>query len=204
DESLLRFVIASRNLLDSPSSSTFYSEGRSDVYSEKKLSGIRSMLGIDIYVLHFDVPDIAADIIWQQLKKIRLRMHDVLKDNGFEPVVSLQNAENKSAVIGLFMDDVRFATRRVLGPPLNRGNAIEQFVKAHRNSLLIGVEDERVFSIEKARYPNVEFLIREFIKDKNTKLPSNFDSRKASIYINKVPEKYAKLIYAAYLNKFSV
>ena len=95
DESLLRFVVASRNLISSPSNDTFYGAGRSDVYSERKLLEINRMLGVELYVLHFDVPDIAADIIWQQLKKTRLRLHDVLKENGFEPIISLQNYEEQ-------------------------------------------------------------------------------------------------------------
>jgi tRNA nucleotidyltransferase (CCA-adding enzyme) len=81
DESLLRFAIASRNLLNLPSRATFYGEGRSDVYSEKKLlENKEHAWALTLYVLHFDVPDIAGDIIWQQLKKARLRMHDVLKE----------------------------------------------------------------------------------------------------------------------------
>ena len=128
----------------------------------------------------------------------------MLKDNGFEPTVSLQNLEEKSAVIGLLMSRVNFATRMIVGPPLEKIDAVEQFMNAHRGSLLMAMGDNRAYAIEKAKYPDPESLIRGFIKSKNTRLPSNFDARKATLYVNKVPERYAKLVYAAYVDRFSI
>jgi tRNA nucleotidyltransferase (CCA-adding enzyme) len=204
DESLFRFVLISRNLLKSPDKETFYSKGKSDIYSERKLLGIKTLLGVELYVLHFDVPDIADDIIWQQLKRIRLRLHDLLKTGGFEPLISLQNVEGKDAVIGFFISDINLLTRKVTGPTLEMGRAIEQFIRAHKDSLLVYTENNRILAIEKAKYQSPESFIHGFLKSRNANLPSNFDAKKSALYINKIPEKYAKLIYTAYSNKFSI
>ena len=59
------------------------------------------------------------------------------------------------------MNDIKFATRKVIGPPLSKGDAIGQFMKAHKSSMLMSVEDGRVVAIEKARYPDAQALISE-------------------------------------------
>jgi tRNA nucleotidyltransferase (CCA-adding enzyme) len=204
EESFFRFVLISRQLLASPDMKTFYGGSQSDIYSEKKLLGLRSALGVNLYVLHFEVPDIADDIIWQQLKKTRLRLQDILSANGFAPMISLQNTATKEAVIGFFISDHYLAATKVIGPNLQMGEAVEQFLKAHKNSLATSIENGRVYSIEKARYSNAEDLIREFLKSKSTMLPSNLNSKKSALYVNKIPEKHAKLAYNAYLAMFSI
>lgn len=204
EESLFRFVLVSRRLLKSPDKRSFYGEGLSGVYSERKLAGIRETLGASLYVVHFQVPDIADDIIWQQLKKTRLRLSDTLRAHGFEPVVSLQNADTKVALLGFFIADVHRSTAKVVGPSLEMGEAIEQFLKSHRGSGLISIERDRICSIERAKYSNPEELIRSFLKGRNVALPSNFNAGKATLYVDKIPERHAKLIYIAYSNKFSI
>jgi tRNA nucleotidyltransferase (CCA-adding enzyme) len=204
EESLFRFVLISRLLLRFPEKKIFYGEGFSDVYSEKKLTGIREALGTNLYVLNFEVPEIADDILWQQLKKIKIRLHDKLKENGFEPIVSLQNIEGKNAVIGFFIADRHIAMTKVMGPGLEMGDAIEHFMKAHSSSMFKSIEKDRVYTIEKAKYQNPEALIRAFITSKSAALPSNFNAKKSALHLNKIPEKEAKLIYIAYSNKFSI
>lgn len=204
EESLIRFVLVSRELLKSPNSRTFYGAARSDIYSERKLLGIRNALQANIYVLHFAVPDIAEDIIWQQLKKARTRLDGLLEDNGFNPMMSLQNVKGKDAVIGFFVCNTHTAVKKVIGPALGMGNAIERFTRSHRNMLLMYFENGRICVIEKADYSNPESLIRGFLGKKSTKLPSNLIPRKSKLYANKIPEKYAKLVYDAYVDRFTL
>ena len=204
NESLFRFVLASRYLLKSPDTKSFYGSKESDLYSERKLLGIRNILGINLYVLHFDVPDIAVDIIWQQLKKVRLRIQETLERNGFNPLICLQNVEGKNAVIGIFINNVHITVSKIIGPRLRMGDAVEQFTKAHKDALLVSIEDDRIYSIEKAKYANPEKLIRAFLKSSSATLPSNIKAGKVSLYIDKIPEKYAKLVYSAYKIKFTI
>lgn len=204
DESLFRFAIISRRLLRSPDNKTFYGEHQSDIYSERKLLGLKDTVGTNLYALHFEVPEIADDIIWQQLRKTRLRLHEMLKDNGFAPVISLQNTEGKDAVIGFFISNTHVYTTKITGPGLEMGEAVERFLKSHKDSLLTTIDGDRIYVIEKAKYSDPEKIIRAFLVSKSTRLPSNFNAKRATLYVNKVPESYAKLIYTAYTSKFSI
>jgi tRNA nucleotidyltransferase (CCA-adding enzyme) len=204
DESLFRFVLISRMLISNPVKGVFYGKGKSDTNSGRELNRIREMLGTDIYMLHFKVPEIANEIIWQQLKKTRLRLDDLLKQNGFEPIVSLQNVEGRDAVIGLFINDIKIKSARIIGPSIEMGDAVDRFIMAHKNSLFISVEKDRVYSIEQAKYHSAEELARSFLRDKSTRLPSYLKTKNSSLYINKIPERYAKMLYWAYQDKFSI
>jgi tRNA nucleotidyltransferase (CCA-adding enzyme) len=204
DESLFRFVLISRQLRMSPDKKSFYGEPKSDIYSESKLADIRKMLGTSLYVLRFDVPDIADDIIWQQLRKTRIRLQDMLISQGFSPIVSVQNAEEKNALMGFFIRDVKIESTKIIGPSLEMGKAIENFIKVHKNPMAISIENDRIFIIEKSRYQDPEKLIRTFLANKSTRLPSCFDAKKSALYINSIPEEHAKPIYNAYLKKFSL
>jgi tRNA nucleotidyltransferase (CCA-adding enzyme) len=205
DESLFRFVLISRRLLASPSMLSFYGEKKDDLYSEKKLLALRDTLGANLYVVHFAVPDIADDILWQQLKRTRLRLNESLRAGGFEIGISLQDIEGVDAVMGFFIGNAHVWTTKVMGPTLEMGRAVEHFIKAHEKSALFtSIEKDRVYVIEKARHSDPESLIRGFIASRNAQLPSNLDPRKAKVYVNKVPEKEAKLVYRAFAKKFSV
>jgi len=204
DESLSRFVIASRNLIRNPVIGSFYRKGGSDIYSERKLAALRGRLGADMYVLHFKVPDIANEIIWQQLKKARIRVCELLGKNGFAPIISLQNVEEKDAVIGFFVNSMHIRSVKIIGPAVEMAEAAERFMKAHKDSMLISIEDGRLYSIEKSKYTNPKEFIRAFISDRKTMLPSYLKARTSTLYVNKVPEKYAKLLYISYLDRFSV
>ncbi|MDE1870835.1 MAG: CCA tRNA nucleotidyltransferase [Candidatus Micrarchaeota archaeon] len=204
DESLLRFALASRALLKSPDKDTFYGTRRSDIYSERKLAGIRKILNTNMYVLHFAVPEIAEDIIWQQLRKARTRIDDLLRESGFSPMISLQNVKGKDAVIAFFACNSHIAVRKVVGPGIRMGGAMEKFIKAHKDRLLMYVDKDRICVIEKAEYSNPENLIRGWLGKKSTRLPSNLNARKCTLYVNKVPEMHAKLVYDAYLDMFTL
>lgn len=204
EESYFRFVLASRQLLTSPTKIAFYGIKKSDAYPQRQLSELRTKLETNIYLLHFRVPDIANEIIWQQLKKVRLRLGDVLKEHGFEPVISLQNVEGKDAIIGFFINNVQAGSTKVVGPKVEMAEAVERFIKSHRNSKLISIEQERIYAIEPAEYRNPEKLVRAFIGSKSTALPSNIKAKNSSFYLNKMPESCAKLLYAAYSEKFSI
>jgi tRNA nucleotidyltransferase (CCA-adding enzyme) len=203
EESLFRLVLISRNILRSPNKLSFYGKGHSDTYSKRNLLKIKDMLGSNLYVLHFNVPEIANDIIWQQLKRTKTRLDELLKKNGFEPIVSVQNTDDTNAVIGFFIDVNHIKSTKIIGPPLGMGDAVEKFIASHKNSIL-SIENDRIYSIEKSRYENPEALIRSFLKDKSTYLPSYIKQNKSKLYLNSIPERYAKLIFSAYSDKYSI
>lgn len=204
DESLFKFVLVARKLVNKPEKELLFGKGYSNIDSGKKLLGLKNRLGANIYLLHFKVPDIAQDIIWQQLKKTRLRVDAVLEENGFKPIISLQNTKDTDAVMGFFISDTHISSTKIIGPSIQMSEAAERFLKAHSNSTFISVEKDRLYSIEKARYSNAEKVIRAFIFENSGNLPSYLKAKNSTLYVNEIPERDAKLLYEAYVEKASI
>jgi tRNA nucleotidyltransferase (CCA-adding enzyme) len=203
DESLSRLIIASRILLNNPSKLAFYGKGYSDSAARNKISGIRKSLGADVYLMSLKLPDIAEDITWQQLKRLNSRMAALLKHNGFEPILALQNIDNSDAIVAFLTGRSDITSRVVEGPSVIIRNAYEQFVKAHGNSTMLYLEKDRICSIEPAKYRTPQALLRSFISDKKEVLPSYLDRKSIRLYVNDMPENYAKMLYRAYMEKRS-
>ena len=201
DESLSRLAIASRALLKSPSKRTFYSAGYSDVMSKDKIAKIRSDLGADMHMISFKLPDMAEDITWQQLKRLSSRLVEMLKANRFEPMLTLQNIEGTEGIIAFFINPVSAKSRIIRGPSVIMGDAYAKFVKAHGNATLLSLDGERIYSIEPAKYGNPHELLRSFLSDPKDMMPSYLKSKTAKLYLNEIPEQYAKMLYRAYLGK---
>jgi tRNA nucleotidyltransferase (CCA-adding enzyme) len=203
DESLSRLIIAARALMKDPSNLTFYGKGYSDSNARGKVASIRKSLGVEAYLMSFKLPDIAEDITWQQLKRLNSRLDALLKHNGFEPILALQNIDNRDAIIAFLIGRPHITTRAVGGPSVLIREAYEQFVKAHRDSMLLYLENDRICSIEPAKYGTPEALLRSFISDKKEVLPSYLDRKTIRLYVNDMPENYAKMLYRAYIEKRS-
>ncbi len=203
EDSLFRFVVISRLLLNFPDVKSFYGEKKSDMYSEKRLAEICAGLGAELYVIRFGIPDMADDIIWQQLKKAMVRLHDLLEKGGFNPIISLHNKGAKEALVAFFVGNSGVRARRIAGPSIEMGDAVEGFMMVHKNPIALSIENGNLYAIEKAKYRTPEELMRSFLNSRPTKLPSYLDPKKSAIYVNKMPEDYAKMVYWAYLNKFS-
>lgn len=204
DESLFRFMLVARAVTKKPEKELFLGKGYSNIDSGRKLLGLKNRFGANVYLLHFRVPDIAQDIIWQQLKKTRLRLETLLEENGFRPIISLQNSKETDAVMGFFISNIHIHSMKIIGPNIHMAESVERFMKAHENSILVSVEKDRLYSIEKAKYSDPEELIRYFASGKSEKLPSYLKPKNSSLYINDIPEKHAKLLYEAYVEKVSI
>lgn len=202
-ESLARAALASRALLKNPSKGTFYRSGYSDVNANAKLSALRKRLGASIYSIYFTVPDIAEDIIWQQLKKLSSRLDSELSSNGFVTMLSLQSLHKKEALIALLVRDAEIKAGIARGPSVFMGDAASRFVAARRNSHLISLEGDRLYAIDTSKYTTPKALLHGFLASKGAKLPSYLSKKHMKIYTNSMPESIAKLVYQAYNSRKS-
>jgi tRNA nucleotidyltransferase (CCA-adding enzyme) len=201
DESLSRLAIASRALIKAPSKRTFYSTGYSDALSKDKIAKIRSNLGLDLHLISFKLPDMAEDITWQQLKRLNSRLADLLKANRFEPMLALQNIDGTDGIIAFFINPVVFKSRIVKGPSVIMGSAYDKFVKSHGKASLLSLDKERVYSLEPAKYKTPHELLHSVISNPKDMMPSYLKSKTAKVYLNDIPEQYAKMLYRAYVEK---
>lgn len=201
-ESLARLAISARKLLNNPSMSSFLSARFSDVNSHSKLSGIAKRLGLDIYVISMKASDIADDIIWQQTKKLRLRLGTLLSKNGFMPVISLQGISTKKALIVFFINKVNSGASVQEGPSAFMKDAAERFIKAHGDALL-SISNDRLYAVTNTAYSNPMELLNAFIKSKSEQFPSYISKKSAHVYRNMLSEDDSKIIYRALVEKFS-
>lgn len=203
EESLARFVVACRLLLRAPSTSVFYGPKYSDVYSEQKLTRIRKQLGLDIYLLHFKVPDISEDIIWQQLRRLEGRLKAALEQNGFDPVVGFESMKDTDAIIAFFMNTVTIGYSLAKGPSIYMRDASRKFTDTHTKSLAIMFDGDRLVSLEESKNKTPKDVILNTIKSMDG-FPSSIKKEKNKLYINNIPEPLAKMLYAAFIKKSGI
>ncbi len=202
-ESLLRLVFSSRRLLEGPSRESFYGKPFSSVNSSGRLAAESSALGTT-YTIHFRIPDMAQDIIWQQLKRLRTRLHSSLEDYGFTVTASIQNASDSDALMSFFIQNGRLLSRVINGPSLGMVDAAMKFASAHRKSVSLYADEGRIKAIEKPEHPTPESFLRAFLKSKKADMPSHLSARSATVHVGKLPEWQAKLLYEEYCNRFSI
>ncbi len=201
EESFFRLVLSARALISNPSPKTFFGSGVSDTNSSRKLSALQKSLGYKMYSVAFDVPDIAVDIIWQQLRKLRLRISDLMAKEGFRVAVSLQEVAGRRAMMCFFIENDIQRYRKVPGPRIDMADSVGKFMEAHRGSMM-SIEDGRIFAMEQSKYGSPEELIRGFLKGKRAEIPGNL--RGAAVYRGALPESLAKMAYIAFMEKFSI
>jgi tRNA nucleotidyltransferase (CCA-adding enzyme) len=202
-ESLARFALISRLFLDEPTLKMFYGPIYSDIYSERKLKTIRKGLGIGMYTLHFKVPDISPDIIWQQVKRLDGALEAMLSKNGFEVIMSLENVGEKEAVLAFFIGNSKVDYSLANGPSVFMHGSVEKFINAHPKALGMVFNDDKVFFIEESRYKTPKEVINAALENGEI-LPSYIKRKYTKLYVNDTPEPVAKLLYPAFIRKTSL
>ncbi|MDE1868799.1 MAG: CCA tRNA nucleotidyltransferase [Candidatus Micrarchaeota archaeon] len=199
DESLARLVLACRELIKNPNDKSFFGHGYSDIGARAKLSKLSKDLGTDMFVLHFKTDEIAEDIIWQQVKRLRLKLNDTLTHHGFCPTLSAQNMADNEAVIAFFVvKDLTIRSCITKGPSVIMGEAAERFMKSHSNSLFFALSGDSIRSTEKPKFTTAEQLLRHALTPKGVDFPSYLDKRRTKLFVNSTSEGIAKMIYQAY------
>ncbi len=203
EESLARFILASRHLLKAPSVDTFYGPRYSDLHAERKLMRMRKELGLDIYLLHFKVPDISEDIIWQQARRLRDRLKHIIRENGFKPAITFEQFSGSDVIIAFFINSTTIGYSLAWGPSVYLREASEKFMSSHTKSLGMLFYGSRVLSLEASRHKTPKDVIMHSIKGMQG-LPSYVKKKDVKLYINDIPENLAKLMYAAYIRETAV
>ncbi|MFI5412750.1 MAG: CCA tRNA nucleotidyltransferase [Candidatus Micrarchaeales archaeon] len=202
NESLARFVVVSRLFLGNPTLGLFYGPRYSDIYSKRKLTRLREELGLEIYTLYFKVPDIADDIIWQQIKRLGGSLNSILHRNGFNVIMMFENVGSKEAILSLFVGNSKMGYSVAEGPSAFMEESAGKFMAAHSKALGMLFKDDRIVFIEEPKYGNVKDLINASLTQNI--LPSYIKKEHTKLYVNDMPEPVAKLLYSAFIKKTSI
>lgn len=200
-DSLARLTIISRKLLKRPDKEIFYGEGYSDIGARGKLTKIRKDMGVSVYAMTAKLPDISEDITWQQLRRLRHRLTNMLKEEGFEPYISLQEVKGTTAVMAFFVGRPRVHATVTYGPEVTMGAATERFMDAHKRAYFTSIYDGRVMTIDAVKHETPEELLMRAIKGNRVALPSYIRRRGMKMYVNTMPNEVASMLYRAYEKK---
>jgi len=200
EEALARLVFAARNLLKNPIRDQFEPVRYSDVRAMAKLGAIKRRYGIDLYVMHFKVPKISEDIIIPQLKRLNGNVVGIMSKHAMQPLLSLHNLKERDAVIAFFTNHAVSESVVSKGPSVFIRDGSNAFYKKHLSDSNVFIDGERLFSLERSEYKNPRELLLAILKDKSI-FPSYINPNQARLYLNKMPEDYAKLVYRAYVEK---
>lgn len=202
-ETIARLSVISRLMLQKPSIELFYGARYSDTYSTNRISKLRKELGIDIHLIHFAVPDISEDIIWQQVRRFSRRLNERLKENGFSPAFALENVSKEGAIIAFFASVEKKHYDVVEGPSSFMHVASDRFLTSHTNTLGTFFNGERLMFIEESRFRSAVDVLKYAIKHEKS-LPSYINRRRIRIYSDKIPELLAKPLYEAFIRKMNL
>jgi tRNA nucleotidyltransferase (CCA-adding enzyme) len=203
DESLGRFIAISKIMLEKPSLEFFYGPKYSDTYSARKIAAIRENLGIDIYLLGFKIPDITEEIIWQQTRSIGHYIGTTLKKAGFPPILELENVAEKEAIMAFFVSGVSLKHRIATGPSIFMAEAAGRFLKSHDKSLGIFFDNNKIYALEESLFKNPKEVIEQALGGLDN-APSYMAKKRVKLYVNKMPEHLAKLLYSAFIKSTSL
>ncbi len=204
EESLARFMVASRTLIANPSKKALSGPRYSDTAARKWLKGLVLKYGVDVHTLAFKLPRISEDTLWPQLKHLAGSVRRELSAYGFEPLLVLQHIDGTDAIISVFTNRGVANAAVVLGPPITIADGSRRFYLKHKDGPNISIEQGRIFSIEQSRFGTPEQVLRHVITSRNFRFPSYIRKSMAVLHGKSMPEKYARMLMAAYERKMNI
>ncbi len=200
-ESLAKAALSARSFMDNPSVNTFYTRGYQELWARGLVKKLGNDFGIDIALLSFRLPEMTEDILWQQLKRLRERISQELHHLGFPPVLSLQGISNRDAMVAFLMENAAKRIAVVRGPSALMGSSAEAFMRSHGKANITFLDQDRLTSIEKPKHSAPSEALRDIISHNNIKFPSYISKSKTRLYINRIPERYARMLREALEDK---
>ncbi|MGC8648347.1 MAG: CCA tRNA nucleotidyltransferase [Candidatus Micrarchaeia archaeon] len=194
-ESLARLTLLARRLLKYPVEKVFFREEYGDISARTKIAKFEKLMGSKMYTITMRLDDIAEDILWQQIKKLKNRIEVELSREGFTPILSLQSLEEDRGVIAFFIERNAKRVEVVQGPSVFMPEAAEKFANAHAYKALAGtLKAERLIYFEKPAYREPESLIRSLLRSKQG-MPSHIRKGSIKVMSKGIEEEYAKMLY---------
>jgi len=147
-ERLIEFVAASRQFMLHPSVEFFFPKAPK-ILSEKRLAHSIEERGTALVFLKIPKVDTVPDILWGQLYKTERSLRRMLVQNGFSIISDAAWSNETDLSLLMFEAEHRYlsATRKHLGPPVEKRLECERFLRKHTgaSSTIYGprLEDER-------------------------------------------------------------
>jgi tRNA nucleotidyltransferase (CCA-adding enzyme) len=169
-QKLYNFIAAARLFLKNPSLNFFYPP-ETKALTIKELKHKLAKHDSTLIFLTFPKVEAVPDVLWGQLYKSQRSLHKLLKLNDFTVLRDLPWSDEKSINMFIFELEKRFLSpvKKHLGPPLEKENECEKFLKKHLDNLgtVSGpyIEDGRWVVNIRRKYVDAIALLNERLKD---------------------------------------
>lgn len=146
--SLSRFIFECRRFLSSPSEKFFFSQKKA-VQPAKIASAIKAR-GTRCLLLRFPAPKAVPDVIWPQLKKAAQALCRRLSEQDFSVFGYYHWSDMEQCAVLFELDRWELpAVKKALGPSVRFGKDSESFARAHKDSLNLHIEHDRLVAVER-------------------------------------------------------
>jgi tRNA nucleotidyltransferase (CCA-adding enzyme) len=168
-ERLTEFVAASRQFMLHPSKEFFLPKPLR-IVSERQLARSIEERGTALVLVKIGKVNTVPDILWGQLYKTQRSLRRMLVQNGFSIISDAVWSNEVNLSLLLFEAEHRFlsATRKHLGPPVEKRAECERFLRKHlgASATIYGprLEDERWVVGIKREYTDIVELLRAELK----------------------------------------
>ncbi len=168
-ERLIEFVAASRQLILHPSKEFFLPKPLK-ILSEKQLVRSIEKRGTALVFVKIGRVNTVPDILWGQLYKTQRSLGRMLAQNSFSIAGEAVWSNEADLSLLLFEAEHRFlsATRKHLGPPVEKKHECERFLRKHLGAAATvygpRLEDERWVVGIKRQYTNIVECLRAELK----------------------------------------
>jgi tRNA nucleotidyltransferase (CCA-adding enzyme) len=166
-ERLTEFVAASRRFLQHPSKQFFFPKPTEPLSHEQLLLSMKKR-GTALVFVKIRKVKVVPDVLWGQLYRTRRALRNLLAQNDFSVINDAAWSNENDLSVLLFEVEDRFlpATRKHLGPPIEKGVECDRFLQKHlaASTTVSGpsLEDERwVVSLKRKHTDVVELLMAE-------------------------------------------
>jgi len=164
------FIAASRAFLKQPNLKFFYPRETKPFKKENFLDAIRRR-GTALVFIEFGKTDAVPDILWGQLYKTLRSLGKMLHQNDFNVLRSAVWSNEQTLNVFLFEVENRLlpASKKHLGPPLNKRVECEKFLRKHmKSSTTVSgpyLEDSRWMVDIRRKHTDIVELFMEKLKD---------------------------------------
>ncbi len=200
-ESLAKFVLLSRKVIEEPKLELFYGKSFSSNEATKLLKRFEEESKLQPVLISLKVPDKSTDIIWPQLNKAGNIIISLLEREGIKPYIFNIWLQDKQGFLIYFFPKELSSAKLVKGPNVFAGQYSSEFLKKHKNALGILISGQEIYAIEKRE--ELSKILHNIIRRKELNSSEDIKMKNSKILMN-IPRKYAEKAWIAVIEKTSL
>ncbi len=200
-ESLSKFVVLARILLERPSLKEFLAKGFSHSEAKRWLSDFQKRTGYALRIIRIKLPEKSEDILWPQLRKVTDEAKTLAEQAGFLIPIALPVEKDTTGMIVLFIEKWNQKIRFVRGPSVFLKEASDRFINKHKKSIGILFKEDVLYALETPAFTDIDSFLKNLLK--RSKKHNDITLSKGRI-LKKIPNDCVDDVYAEMRKRFGI